>query len=101
MNKTIRINRLWRDLVSIRDYVVQDCIKKNHSVRVLYGEKSMTLTPKDLRKGFQTLGNKKFNSKYGGKYELVDFKWLPSSNKGNPIDHNQKELYEKNTYQKA
>ena len=78
MIKVIKIKRLWSGLASVRDYVVEDAIKKDITIRLELGSKSMTLTPENLKNdAFQAVGQG-FQSKYSNlKYKLIDFPWKP------------------------
>jgi hypothetical protein len=75
--KTFRAKKLMHGYVSIRDYVVHDCITNLRGILVKYGDKEMLLTPKDLvDKRFQ-FHTTKFTSKYDNRsYELYDYKFV-------------------------
>ena len=71
-----RVKKTWNGLVSVRDYIVKDCIDKNDSLCIIYKDKSMTIPANELKdRAFQchkTDIRSKFNS---GTYQLYDFKW--------------------------
>lgn len=74
--KTRTIKKLWNNIVSLRDYEVEDAIKAG-GIILSFGKYKMTLTSKQLEYGFQII-SKPFKSKFGGKeYRLIDFRWNP------------------------
>jgi virulence-associated protein VagC len=76
---TVKIRKLFRNMVSIRDYIVRKCILENVSLKIIHEGEYMILNPDDLKnKSFQ-LTKQKFDSKFidNKKYELMDFYWNP------------------------
>ena len=77
---TVEVKKLFRNIVSVRDYIVRKCIKKGIPLRVFYKGQQMDLTLDDLKsKAFQTT-KRSFNSKFNNqKYQLIDFNWNPGN----------------------
>lgn len=76
----VEVKKLFRNIVSIRDYIVRKCIRKGIPLRVFYKDQHMDLTLEDLEsKAFQTT-KRSFNSKFNNqKYQLIDFYWRPTN----------------------
>jgi len=64
-------------LASVRDYEVQECIRKNENMDIFYEGEKMTLTPEQLRT--ERVGNVSpiQKSKYGKDYVLINYLWKP------------------------
>ena len=76
----VRIKKLFDGkIASIRDYIVRECVSKGLSLRIIYRNHFMDLSPEELMdKSFQVTRNS-FNSKFKNqKYQLVDFYWQPA-----------------------
>jgi len=70
------VKKLYKGYASIRDYIVQECLKNEDGLVIEYEGKIMTIYNSQL-KTFQ-LHTRKFISKFNNEtYELVDFKFLP------------------------
>lgn len=86
--KTIKLKRLWNNLASTRDYIINDCLLHGLGIRFeLVNSSEYMLIPYDkLRdKSFQT--NKTLQkSRFGQDYMLVDFAWRPTVIIENPIE---------------
>ena len=68
-------NRLY---VSVRDYEIQKCVKKNEELTIKVGKEQMTLTKWNVALGMEQFTPDIFKSKTGGKdYELWDYLWVP------------------------
>ncbi len=81
--KKYDVKKLWNGRVSLRDYIVEEQIKKNKSIIVRYQDDTMILSPLQLEKrDSMTECISKFN---GQKYKLYDYVWKPA-------DKNQREL---------
>ena len=78
--ETVEVKKLFRNTVSIRDYLVKDCISKGVPLKIIFRGQYMILTPVDLRvKRFQ-LTNKSFKSKFDKwRYRLFDYHWSPDN----------------------
>lgn len=75
--KTRTIKKVFNNMVSLRDYEVEEAIQAGGIV-FKFGKYHMTLTPEKLRQGF-SITNNVFKSKFGTKdYTLVDFRWSPT-----------------------
>lgn len=64
-------------LASVRDYEVQECIRKNENMDIFYEGEKMTLTPEQLKN--ERVGNVSpiQKSKYGKDYVLINYLWQP------------------------
>ena len=81
--KKYDVKKLWNGRVSLRDYIVEEQIKKNKSIIVRYQDDTMILSPLQLEKrDSMTECISKFN---GQKYKLYDYVWKP-------VDKSQREL---------
>jgi hypothetical protein len=70
------VKKLWNGRVSLRDYIVEDQIKKQKSIMVRYEDDIMILSPMDLEKRDSMT---ECTSKYNGqKYKLYDYVWKPA-----------------------
>jgi hypothetical protein len=81
--KSCKIKRLFNGFASVRSYIVEDCIKNNEGLQILYGGETMTITHAALsgKEPFQ-IHKKEFTSKFSGEsYELYDFKFKPDEGK--------------------
>lgn len=75
--KMIKVKKLFLGYISIRDYIVEDLIKKKQGIKVKYRTQIMTVPYGELRKKFQ-VHKLKFRSQYSTKtYELYDFPFIP------------------------
>ena len=81
--KKYDVKKLWNGRVSLRDYIVEEQIRKKKSIIVRYQDDTMILSPLQLEKrDSMTECTSKFN---GQKYKLYDYVWKPA-------DKNQREL---------
>jgi hypothetical protein len=77
--KKYDVKKLWNGRVSLRDYIVEDQIKKQKSIMVRYEDDIMILSPMELEKRDSMT---ECISKYNGqKYKLYDYVWKPKDNK--------------------
>jgi frataxin-like iron-binding protein CyaY len=73
-----QVNKLYKNLVDVRDYDVQTAIEKNENFKIKYNGDVMTLTPKDLVNKVASKSKITFKSKVGGKdYKLISYNWIP------------------------
>ena len=64
-------------LVSVRDYIIDNCDKRGENLTIEYGGDEMIVPHSKLR-SFQ-IHTREFISKYDGKpYKLYDFTWKPT-----------------------
>ena len=77
--KYYHIEKLFNGYCSIRDYVVDNCIRDNKYLIVLYQGKSMVLSPQGLKTKKYQLNPNKFTSKWQGNYALWDYEWTPDN----------------------
>ena len=78
--KIIKVRKVFRRTISIRDSQVKAALKKNEPVRIVYGNWFMDLSVEDLKKGIISL-KQRFRTKFGREsepYALVDYEWKPS-----------------------
>ena len=69
--------KLWCGKVSVRDYVVKDCLKKQEHLTIYYQGEKMILTPKQLT-SYTQWNPRTFKSKHNNQtYALLDFTWTP------------------------
>jgi hypothetical protein len=65
-------------LVSVRNYEVEECIKKNDAMHIVHGDKIMTMDPHSLQTK-QRGTSDVFKSQHGGKdYFLINYLWVPN-----------------------
>jgi hypothetical protein len=77
----VTVRKIYNGMVSIRDYLVERCLKENTPLKIVYRGQCMILSPDDLRdKGFKTTGIK-FNSKFYRykRFGLIDYWWKPQN----------------------
>lgn len=78
MRKTVKTLFQNGSLVSVRDYEVEECIRKQDTMDIVFEDQIMTLSPQSLKnKVVMTSGP--FPSKNGSKgYMLFTYKWNPN-----------------------
>lgn len=74
-----RVKKLFQNnaLVSVRDYEVEKCLKRNDVMHIEFEDKVMTLDPHSL-KTKQILVSEPFPSNFGRAYRLISYKWDPN-----------------------
>lgn len=80
--KNIEINRLYRGMVDVRNYVLNDCIEKKESIKITVSGKSgyMILEPSKFKEKAIKISKQTFKSQFDKKeYKLVSFKWEPQN----------------------
>ena len=77
--KVYKAKKLFGNIASVRDYIVNQAIDNGEGLRIEYKGKAMMLSPDDLVASVFQCHKTKFKSKYaGGKdYELYDFIFKP------------------------
>lgn len=72
-----RVKKLWKgNMVTVRDYEVNKCLRANVPMQVFYGDDCMTVDVERLKR-LQNSGQF-FKSKTGGQdYNLIDIFWEP------------------------
>lgn len=74
----VKVTKLYKGLVELRDYDVKKCIDDNKSITVTYVDDSMELSPEELKNSVKSV-SKLFASKMGGKsYKLMGYVWNPN-----------------------
>lgn len=75
-----RVRKTIYGCVSLRDYIVEECIAKNEDLTIQYGEKEMTIPASIVGE----VGRKSTvcKSKYPpyDSYQLINFNWRPDEN---------------------
>jgi len=76
--KEVSVQKIWNGLISIRDYHVEECVRKNGPMKIKFGSRFMVLTPEQLVSKKVRTSKWVITSKFTGKpYRLVDYKWDP------------------------
>lgn len=71
MKRTVK--KIFRGHVSVRDYIVRECMEKEEDLIICFKGQRMTIPLNKLHTG-KKLTSISFNSLYGTKdYELIDF----------------------------
>lgn len=86
--KTIKLKRLWNNIASTRDYIINDCLNNHMGIRFELAESSdyMLLSFDDLKsKAFQ-INTKLQKSRYSKDYYLVDFAWRPTIERSEAVE---------------
>lgn len=73
----IRLKKLWKGMADVRDYAVQECLDKNHSLRITYDGEVMVLTPHELKNSVKFI-SKPIKSNFDGEYRLYSYTWNPN-----------------------
>lgn len=77
MKKKIKVTKLYKGLIELRDYDVKQCVEDGVSIEVEFNKEVMTLSPKQLNNDIQST-SKLFTSKVGSKsYKLFGYNWEP------------------------
>jgi len=77
--RTYRIKRLWKNLASVRDFFVKECIEEKEGLTILCDNDQMIIPAEELEKRAFQAHKTKMKSKWGSKdYELIDFVWSPT-----------------------
>jgi hypothetical protein len=78
--RTIMVKKVFKNLISIRDYIVKECIDKGIPLKVVFKNYYMILNPDDLRTKIFNITDRWFKSKFDDReYRLVDYRWAPVS----------------------
>ena len=73
------MEKLFNGHVSVRSHIVEECIRKNKHLLILFRNERMLLHPNEL-KNFKQFNSALFKSKFNGKsYQLYDFAWKPNT----------------------
>ena len=81
-----RVKKLFNGFASIRDHIIKKCIDSKNDLTIEFEDKIMTVPLLKLNSPFQ-LHKREFISKYNGsKYELYDFKFVPSDDKQEKLE---------------
>ena len=75
--KQVTVKKLFLGHVSIRDYIVNQCLNKGMGIVVKFDKRKMTISYDQLKNKKQ-ITKQLFSSKYGTKdYQLYDFPFVP------------------------
>lgn len=78
MRKVVKTLFSNNSLVSVRDYEVEECIRKKDALHIVFEDKTMTMDPSSLEKKV-VMTSGPFPSKNGSKgYMLLTYKWNPN-----------------------
>ena len=79
--KTTKVKRLYSGLASVRDYIVEECLKRKDGLIIEVDNEKMTIPFERLDRLKFQIKKTKFESKYnpGEFYELYDFKFTPDN----------------------
>lgn len=73
----VNIKKLFNGHVSVRDYMVRQCVAKGENLTIIHENQKMTV-PLSVIKNPQQLFKTEIQSKYSNAtYQLYDFKWKP------------------------
>jgi hypothetical protein len=73
--RTFKAQKLFNGYVSVRSDIINSCLNNNEFLKITYKNKEMLLSPYDLHDKKHQFVKKQFTSKFGGFYELFDYKW--------------------------
>jgi len=73
----VRLSKLWKGMADIRDYTVEDCLDKNHALRISYNGEVIILSPKQLKNEVKAI-SKPIKSNFDGEYRLYSYTWKPN-----------------------
>ena len=81
-----KTKKLYYNCASVRDYIVEKCIKNKEDLVIIYEDEKMTIPHENLVEKFQ-YHKKQFDSKFTNiKYKLFDFIFIPDGVKKNQIN---------------
>jgi len=75
--RTYHAKKIWNGHISVRSNIIDKCLKENSSLKILYKNKEMILSPQDLLDKQKQLTKERFLSKWEGTYELRDYPFEP------------------------
>lgn len=74
----VKVTKMYKGLVEVRNYDVQKCIDNDESMTIVYDADSMELSPEELKNDVKSI-SKEFPSKVGGKpYKLYGYEFNPT-----------------------
>lgn len=75
----IEIKKLYKGMIEVRDYTVDECIRKRNALRVKFDGEVMILTPHELENNIKsTSGPIKSKFHDGSSYMLYGYTWNPN-----------------------
>jgi len=79
--KTRIHKKLWKgEYIDLRDYEIQDAIKKNLTIQNVFRGQIMNLSPSKLKEYDLTVGTKQISRYSGKEYKLISIRWRPNEN---------------------
>lgn len=73
----VKVTKMYKGLVEVRNYDVKKCIENNESMTIVYDGDYMELSPEELENDVRSI-SKEFPSKMGGKpYKLYGYEFNP------------------------
>jgi hypothetical protein len=65
--------------VDIKDYEREQCLTNNETCVIHHDNKTMTLTPKKLRKGIMKISTQVYKNQVKGRpdYKILSYTWVP------------------------
>jgi hypothetical protein len=74
---TLRLKKVKPNgLFAIRNTMVEECIKKNEVLHLLYGDEKMTMDPDSLKT--KKLGRSPWMTDESGDFYIIDYRWEPN-----------------------
>jgi hypothetical protein len=75
----VEIKKLFKGMAEVRDYTVQECLRKNHALRIKFDGEVMILTPHELEHNVKRkTGPLKSKFHDGSTYMLYGYTWDPN-----------------------
>lgn len=75
--KKVKVQKIYKGYVSIRNYIVEECIVNKEKLVITYNKQKMTIPVEQLTKHMQ-LSSQIFRSSFDGKsYKLYDYYFIP------------------------
>ena len=72
----VKVKKLWLGHASVRDYVVDKCIKDKEDLTINLNGKRVTFPYRTLKTHLLNCNKNTFTSKFNGReYTLIDFPW--------------------------
>lgn len=74
------VTKMYQGMVEVRDYEVEQCIRRGENMTIRYKSDIMTLTPEELTSKCTSISNTIYSRIPGGKdYKLHGYDWNPIS----------------------
>jgi hypothetical protein len=86
--RTFEKKKLYKGLIELRDYEIENAIKENESVKLIYDGQFMILTPTKLKKEKIFINTQKSIINDGQTYHIYGFRWKPTSRLDEQVEIN-------------